>query len=472
VKTAVVLLLALLVAACTSNAADDAAGTSVSLTPDQVRAIAKDAYIYGFPMVDDYRLQYSFFVDQHGAAYKGDWNQVHSAAQVYGPTDTIATVNSDVAYSTLGADLRAEPLVLTVPPMPPNRYFSVQFVDGYTYDFGYAGTRTTGNGGGRFLLAGPNWHGDKPAGIDAVFRSGTELATVTYRTQLFGADDVNTVRGIQAGYRVQPLSAFLNQPAPPAPPEITFPKALSVEDEHTSPQFFDILNFALEFAPLGPQDTDEAALRKRFAGIGVGADKSFDFDGKNPQVQQAIKDGMADAWAQISDLNKNKVDTGAVGPAQLFGSRDDLKGNYLYRMAGAADDILGDIPAEALFPEVVADSTGAPLTGDKKYALRFAPGQLPPVDAFWSLTMYSSPNGLLVGNPLDRYQINSSMLPGLVKDPDGGVTLYLQHDSPGPDREANWLPAPDGRFGTVLRMYIPKPEAVSGTWQPPKPVET
>jgi hypothetical protein len=142
------------------------------VTPEQARAIAKDAYIYGFPMVDSYRIQYSYFIDKNGPEYKGDWNQVHNTARVSTPADTaIQSPNSDTPYSFLGADLRAEPLVLTVPPIEDGRYFSLQFIDAYTYNFAYVGTRTTGNGGGKFLLAGPGWKGDKPAGVNDVIRS-------------------------------------------------------------------------------------------------------------------------------------------------------------------------------------------------------------------------------------------------------------------------------------------------------------
>ena len=171
-------------------------------------------------------------------------------------------------------------------------------------------------------------------------------------------------------------------------------------------------------------------------------------------------------------LKKDKIDTGQVTSADLFGTRDDLKGNYLYRMAGAALGIYGNTAAEAIYPNAANDSAGAPLTGANNYTYRFEPGQLPPVNAFWSLTMYEMPQSLLVANPINRYLINSPMLPDLVKDPDGGYTLYVQHESPGPDKEANWLPAPKGPFVLILRLYWPKPDALDGQWQAPKPVKT
>jgi hypothetical protein len=366
----------------------------------------------------------------------------------------------------LGADLRAEPLVLTVPPIEQDRYYSLQFVDGYTYNFAYVGSRTTGNGGGKYLLAGPDWKGEKPAGIDEVIRSDTELAMVLYRTQLFGPSDIDEVKKIQAGYQVAPLSVFLNQPSPAPAPPIDFVPPLTPDQQRTSPQFFEILNFALRFAPTLPEEKD---LRERFAKIGIGPDGNFDAEKLTPEMRTAIEGGMADAWAELDALKKNDIDTGKVGSAQFFGTRQDLKGNYLYRMAGAVFGIYGNTAAEALYPSFTTDSTGAPLTGANNYTFRFAKGQLPPVNAFWSLTVYELPQSMLVANPINRYLINSPMLPSLVPDSDGGYTFYVQNSSPGLDREANWLPTPKGPFSLVLRLYWPKPDALNGTWKPPQP---
>src|ERR1700704_5722336 len=180
-----------------------------SISPAEARAIAKEAYIYGFPIVDNYRIQHAYWVDRATPEYKGPWNEIWNSARVYTPADTaIQTPNSDTPYSFMGADLRSEPLVLTVPAMEKERYFSVQLIDYYTFNFDYIGTRTSGNGGGSFLLAGPGWKGDAPKGVKKVFRCETELAFPTYRTQLFDPGDIENVKKVQAGYKVQPLSAF------------------------------------------------------------------------------------------------------------------------------------------------------------------------------------------------------------------------------------------------------------------------
>jgi hypothetical protein len=305
-----------------------------AVPPEQIREIAKDAYVYGFPLVDSYRIQYSYFADTDGPEYKGPWNQVHSTARVYTPADkAVQTPNSDTPYSQLGADLRAEPLVLTVPSVDAGRYYSLQFIDAYTFNVDYVGTRTTGNGGGEYLLAGPDWHGDAPAGISKVIRSDTDFMFVFYRTQLVGPDDLANVGDIQAGYTAQPLSSYLNQPAPPPPPPIDFPAPPSVVQEATSLDFFTVLSFVLAHAPVLPADED---MRNRIAGIGITGDAQFRPETLDPEVRQAIQDGMVDARAELASFVETKLDTGQVTSADLFGTPQEMGTNYLYRMAGAA----------------------------------------------------------------------------------------------------------------------------------------
>jgi hypothetical protein len=191
------------------------------MTPAEAHEIAREAYIYGYPMVDNYRILHAYFIDRAGEEYKGPWNEVSSSARVYTPEDkAVQTPNSDTPYSFVGADLRTEPLVFTVPVVQADRYYSLQLIDLYTFNFAYVGSRATGNGAGHFLLAGPNWKGDKPEGIQDVIRCETQLALVVYRTQLFRPDDLDNVRRIQAGYQVQPLSRFLGKPAPGATPSV------------------------------------------------------------------------------------------------------------------------------------------------------------------------------------------------------------------------------------------------------------
>ena len=194
-----------------------AAQSQTSASPEEARAIAKEAWIYGFPMVDHYRIQYSYFQDKDDPNYKTPWNTLINVPRVYTPEDTaIQTPNSDTPYSFIGMDLRAEPIVLTVPKIEKKRYFTVQFIDAYTHNFAYIGSRTTGNEGGHFLIAGPGWEGDAPDGVKKIIHCETELMLAVYRTQLFDPGDIEKVKAIQAGYKVQPLSAFLGRPSPKA----------------------------------------------------------------------------------------------------------------------------------------------------------------------------------------------------------------------------------------------------------------
>jgi hypothetical protein len=429
------------------------------------RAIAKEAYIYGFPLVDSYRIQYAYFVDRGGPEYKAPWNQIFNNARVYTPEDrAIQTPNSDTPYSYIGADLRAEPLVLSVPAVEKGRYYSLQFIDMFTFNFAYVGSRATGNGPGRFLLAGPRWKGRKPSGIKAVIRSETDFVFVLYRTQLFNPGDIEKVKKIQAGYTVQPLSAFLGQPAPRAAPPIDFIKPLSADQERTSLQFFNVLNFVLEFCAPHPS---EKAMMARFSGLSIGAGRMLDIQALSPEVRTGAEEGVAEAWQTLA-VAKERLEAGKISSGELFGTRKSLKNNYLYRMLGAVAGIYGNSKEEAVYTAYGMDSAGQKLdAAGHRYTLRFAPGQLPPVNAFWSVTLYELPAQLLSANPLNRYLINSPMLPTLKRDADGGLTIYIQHESPGQGREANWLPAPSGPIMAALRLYQPKSNAQSGKWKAP-----
>jgi hypothetical protein len=452
-----------------STAVTGTQGVEAKPAPAELREIVREAYIYGFPIVDSYRIQHSYFVDRSHPEYKGAWNELHSVARVFTPRDkAIQTPNSDTPYGFLGADLRAEPLVISVPEVR-DRYYSLQFIDMYTHNFAYVGSRATGSGAGDYLLAGPGWRGKTPKGIKSVIRSETDLAFVLYRTQLFGEDDLAAVKKIQAQYRVQSLSRFLGRPAPPTT-ALEFVAPLSAEAQKSSPEFFRILNFLLQFAPTHPSET---ALMERFARAGIGAGKPFDVAAFTPDQLLAVRDGMADAWSTFERYKAEQIDTGEKSSADGFGTREYLRNDYLVRMASAVLGIYGNSKEEANYPAYFTDSEGRPLDGaSARYTVRFEPGRLPPVNSFWSLTMYELPASLLTENPIDRYLINSPMEPTLVRDADGGITLYVQHESPGKAKEANWLPAPKGPFFMVMRQYWPKPEALDGTWKAPPAVRT
>lgn len=443
------------------------AGAAVGDTntkPAEAEAIAKEVYLYGYPVVEMYKTLYAQAVDKGGPNFKAPFNTIGNTANVFTPKDTaIITPNSDTPYSFVWLDLRAEPVVLTLPAIEKDRYYSVQLIDLYTHNLDYLGTRTTGNMGGKFLIAGPGWEGEKPKSVDKVIRTETNIAYALYRTQLFDGKDLERVKEIQAGYAVQPLSAFVGKTAPPSAKAINWPKP--VDGMTDSPALIRYLNFMLGFAPTHPSETN---LMKRFAQVGAGPDLPFDESKLNAAQTETINKGIADGKAEFAEFKKTKVDTHQVASGDFFGTREHLHNNYLYRYAGANMGIFGNSASEAAYLGYFVDSKGKPANAaTEKYTLHFKKGGLPPANAFWSLTMYDGKTKLLVDNPLNRYLINSQMLSTLKTDTDGGITLYIQHESPGAENESNWLPAPAGPFFGVLRIYMPGPEVSNGQWKLP-----
>jgi hypothetical protein len=444
---------------------------AADITPAETKAIVEEGFIYGLPIVMNYAVMYEYAVDRNSGQYKAPFNQINNEARVFTYKDTaVITPNSDTPYSILWLDLRAEPIVLSVPAVEKKRYYSVMLCDGNTFNYGYIGSRASGSEAGDYLVVGPDWKGATPAGIKKVFRSSTQFSAVPYRTQLFNAEDMPNVVKVQAGYKVQPLSAYLHQPAPPASPAIDFPK---INKELVKTGFFDYLDFALQFAPAGPEEKE---IRAKLARIGIGAGKKFAFKDLPPEQQAAVglgmKDGEEKVVAAIANTGKN-INGWRVG-GLAGGDRADFHGDWLNRAAVAQAGIYANDPVEAMYPLTRTDSTGQPLDGSKhNYTLTFAAGEFPPVNAFWSVTMYDGKTQLLIENPINRYLINSPMLPGMEKNDDGSLTLYIQKDSPGADKESNWLPAPNGPIYLVMRLYWPRTEPPSilppgeGTWKPP-----
>jgi len=454
-----------------ASAAQPAAPAAADATRiSELRATAKDAYIWGYPIVEGYKSMYQQAVDAKGANFHAGFNQIGNVAQVATPKDTsIITPNSDTPYSFLWMDLRAEPLVISVPAIDAKRYFSVQLIDLYTYNFAYINRAATDGKASVFMVAGPDWKGETPKGVREVFRAETQLAYGLFRTQLFSPSDLDNVKRLQAQYKVQPLSAFLGTPAPPPAPPITFPPY--DPEQANGLGFFSYLNFLLQFAPTVDS---EAALRQRFAGIGIEAGKPFDAAALPPADREAITAGIADANQALEQFIATEINTEKVSSADMFGTRAALKDNYLYRFAGAKLGIYGNSASEADYQSYFVDAQGRPADGSQHdYVLRFAKDQLPPTNAFWSVTLYDGKSKLLVDNPLDRYLINSAMLPTLKRDADGGLTLYIQQASPGKDKESNWLPAPAGPFYVILRNYSPGQAVLDRSWQKPAltPVE-
>jgi hypothetical protein len=436
----------------------------------EAKAIAEEGFIYGLPIVMNYAVMYEFAIDRNSGQFKAPFNQIYNMARVADPKDTaVVTPNSDTPYSVLWFDLRAEPMVVSVPAVEKSRYYTVQLIDGNTFNYGYIGSRATGSEAGDYLIAGPSWQGTTPPGIKKVFQSSTQFSFAAIRTQLFNPADMPNVVKVQAGYKAQPLSAYIKQPVTVGAAAIDFPKA---DAELVKKNFFEYLDFALQFAPPGPE---ERAIREKLARIGVGAGKTFDFKDLPLTHKIEIGLGMKDGEEKVEKyLVKGQKDVNGWKIGSLFGDRQFYSGDWLKRAAAAKGGIYGNDAAEAVYPMTKTLANGEVLDASRhKYSITFPAGQYPPVEAFWSVTMYDGKTQLLIENPINRYLINSPMMPGLKKNPDGSLTLHLQKDSPGADKESNWLPAPNGEMYLVMRLYWPKVEAPSilpageGSWKPP-----
>lgn len=436
----------------------------------EAKDIAEEGFIYGLPLVMNYAVMQEYAVDRNSGQFKAPFNEIYNMHHVATPADTaIITPNSDTPYSILWLDLRAEPMVISVPTVEKDRYYSVQLIDGNTYNFGYIGTRATGTEPGDYLVVGPDWKDETPTGIKQVFRSTTPFTFAAFRTQLFHPDDMPNVEKIQAGYKAQPLSAFLEQPAPLAAPKIEF---LPATTAGIKDNFFQYLDAALQFVPETPRDKE---IRAKLARIGIGPGKTFEFKDLSLEHKAeflvAMKQGndKVDKWLASGNKDINGWNVGS-----FFGDEAFYNGDWLMRAGAAKGGLYGNDAVEAMYPYTRTDAAGAPLdASEHNYTLTFPADQLPPVNAFWSVTMYDGKSQLLVKNPINRYLINSPMLPEMKKGADGSLTLYIQKDSPGADKESNWLPAPDDKIYLVMRLYWPKPTPPSilpagqGSWQPP-----
>lgn len=443
------------------------------VTPAEAKAIAKEAYVYGFPMVMNYKTMYMYTVNEKSPEYKGPFNYLGCEARLYTPDDkAVVTPNSDTPYCMFWTDIRNQPVVIKVPEMEPERFYHFQLTDLYTHNFGYIGTLTTGNKQGRFLIAGPGWEGNKPDGIKEIIRCETGIFFTVVRTQLMNPEDIERVKKIQGSYQLEFLSAYLGKEAPATAPVIDFPKWKEGDQFNTG--FFYFFDFMLSL--IEPVE-EEKELIKRFAKIGLGRDEKFDISRFSPEVKGALEEGIKDGFkAMEAFIAQESGDP--LASAKMFGTREFLKESaaknynhsdfYLIRAVAAHMGLYGNSGSEGIYPTYLVDGDGRPLNAaENKYTLKFDKDRFPPAKAFWSLTMYDGQTQLLIHNPLNRYLLNSPMMDQFEKEVDGAIVFYIQKKSPGKDKETNWLPAPDGPFYMVLRLYGPEPDALEGKWTQP-----
>ena len=429
----------------------------MTTTSDAARA----AYVYGLPTVDLYRILHDFALDAGSAEFKAPLNRISHSRRLADPADhAIVAMNVDTPYSYAWLDLRVEPMVLTMPALPEDRYQSAQLVDLYTYIVGYVSPRTSGRGGSDVLIAGPSW---TPTAIPdlRVLTCPTDLCLVLIRTQLFDDDDLDNVIELQEKIRIRPLSQWQRRPRPSLsiPPPTPFPP-VEVRSTPTA-DFLRVLDRMLEFMPALPEDR---RIRRDLQSIGVGAglEEGLTDQDRVTEIERGLALGKQDLVERMSTVRSS---------AELFGSREFFSGDHLRRAAGAFLGILGNAAEEYLGVGYRADAEGQPFHGAAKYTITFPPDGLPPVDAFWSITLYDTDQHLYA-NEIDRYVLGSRQLPAMRRNTDGSLTIRIQHERPSEAAVPNWLPCPADSFNLTFRTYLPLMEIRQGLWTAPAVIPT
>lgn len=449
-----------------------------TLSADEITAIAAEAYLYAYPML----VAYGFFHRQvmgPEAPEKQAFNRFTHFRTLSSPTlnNTIPWINTDTLYSAVWLDLRAEPMVLQVPAFEAHRFQDIQGCDWFTMALFTRGTRDVGNDARTYLLAGPDWNGAAPAGIDEVIASDGQIVKMFARIVVEHPGDEVAIAALQDQYRLEPLSGFLGEAPPPAPAEPAWltPPAAGFQGpffEQPTADFIASFNFLMSLARVHP---DETALFQRYRRIGASPGATFDAAALSPDQVNAIQRGIDQSRARIQAKLAHLDDAvnGWLYPLDLRGGRDILTGSddaYLRRAAAARFAIWGPQAEEVVYMSAEVDAEGAPLDGARSaYQLRF--DRAPPARGFWSFTVYDAATRLLVAHPSGRYKLGDRDR-DMVRGENGALTLYVQNREPEPALRANWLPVPERPFQVVARLYWPNPELLDRSYKPPGFVAT
>ena len=427
------------------------------------------AYIYYFPWLNmaQYRWEWVTQPPASVSTPSAPLNQFWHATVL---TDATwrggGSPNTDTLYSFAWLDLTQEPVILSVPAIT-NRYFTFELSSMDSDNFGYVGLRMTGSAGGNYAILGPHWYGTLPAGVTAgdppnELRSRTPYVLITGRTLVYGTNDLTNVYQLQAQYKLTPLSYWGTTNVPPVNTNVFQPYDTN---QYPLAEWMTINRAVTENPPNVPS---QQGLVDWFADIGVGPGQDVTLMDTNTQA--GLKLAARDAFALMTDvlvsgMNGKRTNGWSYPPPSLgrSGQYDDFLTRAVFQSLGG---VVGNDPAEAVYLNTNTDGDDRRLSGTNRYTIRFASGGLPEVGAFWSVTMYDTTHNL-VTNTLNRYKLGSLSAPPLATNPDGTVTLYLQTDPPGADKESNWLPAPPGYFNLLLRCYMPGAAIVNQTWDPP-----
>lgn len=444
--------------------------TQQHAAPEERVKLATQAYVYGYPLV--YGLEEIARFPAGEATLlpgKHPFNEFGVRKDLCGPETRFVSPNNDTIYMFAPLDLSGGPLLLHVPDTH-DRYYVLQFIDAWSNNFAYIGRRATGTEEATFLIAPPGWKGEAPDGIKDVIEVPTTICIVFGRIAVSGEADLPAVQELGARFTLTPLGGN---------------SALRGIEMHREPEVAHGLDWwekfrqaVRQFWPLPPSDTAVVPMLEE---LGVTAAES-PYMSPDPELAEVLKAGAEAGLATIEHLMENVPTTpsGWQSAMHLFDYNVDFLGigtidsaewkiadpmqRYATRAIVARGGLWGNHGYEAEYKLTWVDADGDRLDGSNRYELRLETP--PPVGAFWSLTMYDLPNFYLVANPIDRYSIGDRT-PGLEYGDDGSVTIYLQKDSPGPDKESNWLPTPAGGFRPIMRMYEPHEEILDGSYQLP-----
>jgi hypothetical protein len=429
----------------------------------EAHAIGVDAYLYFYPLITMDVTRKQLTNVEAGKGFGGPMNTFANVPAYPTATDrAVVRPNFDTLYSSGWLDLTKEPMVVSVPDTG-GRYYLLPMLDMWTDVFASPGWRTTGTQAGNFLVTPPGWSGEVPSGMTRI-NAPTPYVWIIGRTKTDGPQDYDAVHKIQAGYKITSLSQW-GKPARPGEAKVdptvdmkTPPK--NQVDAMPPDKFF---AYAAELLKVQPAHITDQPIIAQLQRIGIEVGKSFDLNKTAPAVRKALESAPGEA----QQLMTWKIPTLARVANGWSMNTDTMGvyGNYYLKRAIVAQLGLGaNLPEDAIYPINLADDSGKPLEGANNYRLHFEKGDTPPVDAFWSVTLYDS-QGFQVANPLNRFAVSSWM--PFKYNADGSLDLYFQNESPGSNKEANWLPAPKGSFNLTMRLYAPRSEALTGKWNPP-----
>jgi hypothetical protein len=432
-----------------------------SLTGEEFRKIAEEAYIYVYPLVTmDVTRKVMTNAPAGQVPGRGPMNAFHHI-RTFPSADMkdVVRPNFDTLYSVAWLDLTQGPLVIGTPDTQ-GRYYLLPMLDMWTDVFAVPGTRTTGTQAAQYIVVQEGWNGRVPAGMEKI-ESPTPYVWIIGRTQANGPDDFASVNAVQDGFTIKPLETPAQDPGStvtvdPGVDMITPP----LEQVNRMPPM-EYFRYAAELMKLHKPHITDQTLLFRLEQIGLVPGQSFNL--QNPAMEQALAEGAADALKKMQShissmgerINGWQISRGTIG---VYGN------NYLQRAIITLVGLGANLPEDAIYPLAVTDADGQVLSGAHQYVLHFNKDELPPVEAFWSVTMYDA-QGFPIANPLNRYALGD-------RDPlhynaDGSLDIYIQRDNPGPEKESNWLPAAEGLLGLTMRLYAPQTSVLDGSWNPP-----